>query len=205
MFSFGKLPTSSFDLPYSMGTNAPGIDDARAARTRGETIKYPKAGQPVAKAATNKLPLSFGTAVPKMSDTFSQGTKVSFPKSIGKKKNPFGFGTDADSFFSLASFGQSVDDTRSNNSVYDDAILRRSRVPQPIPTVHTARIDGGTKILSTLKGLAAETLKNMGSSGDGDLVPVSYTTQGSQTGGFNPLWIAGAAVAAGAIYYVASK
>ena len=82
--------------------------------------------------------------------------------------------------------------------------MRAGRAVDAIPKVSTGNIDGGSSTLSTLKNLAKSALANMGSSGDGEIVQASYGgVDGS--GSINPLWIAGAAIAAGAIYYVAAK
>ncbi len=206
--SFGNLiPSGTVKMPYSLGypvgdtRNNPAIyDDAilRAARTNS-------AGQPNAKAASNALPLSYGSTVPKYSDPFASGQNLSYGGAVQSDKKTTSLFPSVSDFLSLASFGFEAGDTRNENpGVYDDAILRAGRAVDAIPKVSTGNIDGGTSTLSNLKNLAKAALANMGSSGDGEIVQASYGgVDGS--GSINPLWIAGAAIAAGAIYYVAAK
>lgn len=205
--SFGNLiPSSSVKMPFSLGypvgdtRNDPSVYDDEILRRARKT----SAGQPNAKKATNALPLSYGATVPKYSDPFASGANLSYGNAVPKGKSTTSFFPSAKDFLSLASFGFEAGDTRNEHpDVYDDAILRRGREIEAIPKVSTGNIDGGSDTLSTLKGLAKAALANMGSSGDGEVIQASYG--GDSGGGINPLWIAGAAVAAGAIYYVAAK
>lgn len=190
----------SFGYPVGDTRNDKSVyDDAilRAARTR-------TAGQPNAKAATNRLPLSFGSTVPKYSDPFASGERLTYGPKVEAKGNTTSFLPKVSDFLSFASFGMDAGDTRSSApQVYDDGILRASRAVEPIPKVNTGTIDGGTSMLSTLKDLARASLANMGSSGDGEMVTqASFVDDG---GGINPLWVAGAAVAAGVLYYAYAK
>lgn len=204
--SFGNLlpPTKKqpFQLAYPVGDLRNDIsvyDDEIMRRTRNKS-----AGQPNAKAATNSLPLSFGSTVPKYSDPFASGANLSYGSAVPAGKSTTSFFPSAKDFLSLASFGFEAGDTRNEHpGVYDDAILRAGRAVEAIPKVSTGNIDGGTSTLSTLKNLAKTALANMGSSGDGEIIQASYADDSG--GGINPLWIAGAAVAAGALYYVAAK
>lgn len=206
--SFGNLiPSSSVKMPFSLGypvgdtRNDPSVYDDEILRRARNT----SAGQPNAKSASNALPLSYGSTVPKYSDPFASGANLSYGSAVPAGKSTTSFFPSAKDFLSLASFGFEAGDTRNEHpDVYDDAILRAGRAVDPIPKVSTGNIDGGSDTLSILKGLAKNALANMGSSGDGEITTVSYGG-GDTGGGINPLWIAGAAVAAGAIYYVAAK
>lgn len=205
--SFGNLiqPSTTppqFGLGYPVGDtrNNPAVYDDEILRRARKTT----AGQPNAKRATNSLPLSFGSTVPKYSDPFASGANLSYGSAVPAGKSTTSFFPTAKDFLSLASFGFEAGDTRNERpDVYDDAILRAGRAVEAIPKVSTGNIDGGTSTLSTLKNLAKTALANMGSSGDGEIIQASYG--GDNGGGINPLWIAGAAVAAGALYYVAAK
>lgn len=205
--SFGNLiPSSSVKMPFSLGypvgdtRNNPAVYDDEILRRARNT----SAGQPNAKKATNALPLSYGSTVPKYTDPFASGANLSYGSAVPTGKSTTSFFPSAKDFLSLASFGFEAGDTRNEHpDVYDDAILRAGRAVDPIPKVSTGNIDGGTSTLSTLKNLAKTALANMGSSGDGEIIQASYG--GDNGGGINPLWIAGAAVAAGAVYYMAAK
>lgn len=207
--SFGNLiPSSSVKMPFSLGypvgdtRNNPSVYDDEILRRARNT----SAGQPNAKKAQNPSPvLSYGSTVPKYSDPFASGQNLSYGSAVPKSKTTTSFFPSAKDFLSLASFGFEAGDTRNENpDVYDDAILRAGRAVDPIPKVSTGNIDGGSSTLSVLKGLAQSALANMGSSGDGEIIQASYGGDDSG-GGINPLWIAGAAVAAGAVYYMAAK
>lgn len=199
--SFGSLTPASLSLnnvPFSFGTTVDTTDDFRAARTRNETYKAPT-------KATPKL--SF-PSVASYKDPFMSGNSLSFPKGIipaGKTTKSTGLLSGASDWLKLASFGQSLTDTRSNPTVYDDGILRAGRAIESTPELYTADISGGTSTLDGLKNMAKGILANIGSKGDGDLVATEVAYGGNQSGGINPLYIAGAAIAAGALYYVASK
>ncbi len=206
--SFGNLipASSAAKMPFSLGypvgdtRNNPSVYDDEILRRARNT----SAGQPNAKKAQNTRPLSYSTTVPKYSDPFASGANLSYGSAVPAGKSTTSFFPSAKDFLSLASFGFEAGDTRNESpGVYDDAILRAGRAVDPIPKVSTGNIDGGSDTLSTLKGLAKAALANMGSSGDGEITTVSYG--GDSGGGINPLWIAGAAVAAGAVYYMAAK
>lgn len=151
---------------------------------------FPSTGAGTASGST----LSYGSSVPTVSSKSSGGT-FNFLSKLGG-----------------LSLGTPVSSS-SSAPVYDDAILRAARTASatvaPIPTVHTAQQDGSSDALSTVGMMAKSIFSNMGSSGDGEIVPVSVVTStggsNSPLGGINPLWIAGGAVAAGLLYYVASK
>lgn len=204
--SFGNLvKPSTATIPFSLGLP---VGDTRADKSIYDdgilrAARNTSSVGPVAKTATN-VPLSFGTSVPKYSDPFASGQNLSYGSAApsGGTMVSSLFGTASD-FLSLASFGSDEGDTRNIPGVYDDGILRAGRQVSPIPAVHTATIDGGTGMMSVLKDAAKSALAGMGNSGDGDLVPVQYSN--AEGGGINPLWIAGAAIGAGVLYFALAK
>lgn len=93
--------------------------------------------------------------------------------------------------------------SRSGETIYDDAVMRAARNGVPNATDYTTGVDGGARNLSGIRDLANSITAGMGSTGDGEIMPAAYLT--NEQGGFNPLVIAGIALAAGAIYYAVSK
>jgi hypothetical protein len=70
---------------------------------------------------------------------------------------------------------------------------------------NTVNVDGGSDFLSKLSGLANMVSAVTGSSGDGNVQPTQASYQQGGAGGINPLYIAGAAVAVGAAYYLLAR
>jgi len=87
----------------------------------------------------------------------------------------------------------------------------RSSLPSPsgvapIPQVVTADGDGSSNALSGLTSLAQGIFAEIGSSGDGDVIPVAYGGNSSPSGAANPTWwILGGALALGLVYMSTSK
>lgn len=199
-FSFGNLVPANLSLekvPFSLGTTVDTTDDFRAARSRNENYSAP----------VSKATFSFPN-VATYKDPFMTGNSLSFPTGVvekNKSTQTSSLLSGASDFLKLASFGQSLSDTRSNPQVYDDGILRAGRAIENTPELHTADIAGGTSTLDGLKNMAKGILANMGSQGDGELVATQVSYPATAGGKINPVWIAGAALAAGALYYVATK
>lgn len=222
MYSFANLKPSTATLPYQLGTPLAELDsrrvtisgfeanDPRSGRTSTATAARratitgfeandPRsAGQPVARAATNRR-ITFGSSSP----TVPMTSNLDFGTLAPRSGNPL-FPTSATEFLRTASFGRSTSDTRvTSPGTYDDAILRAGREVERIQKVQTATIDGGTGTLDSLRQGARDILASLGSSGDGEIIQASWGD--GDGGGINPLWIAGAAVVAGLIYYNVAK
>lgn len=196
------------DLAVGSSSQKPVYDDAimRAARVTTSARSAP--------STVTRPKLSFGSFFPSTGATTSSGASLSFPKSVPtvssqSSGNPFNFLSKLGGL----SMGEPVGSSSSGSNVYDDAIMRAARSASatvaPIPSVHTAQQDGSSNALGLVGGMAKAIMSNMGSTGDGEVVPVSVVTStggsADMLGGINPLWIAGAAVGAGILYYVASK
>lgn len=198
-------------MPYqdlAVGSSqSPVYDDAilRAARVTTSAKSAP--------STVSRPSLTFGSFFPSTGATTSSGASLSFPSSVPtvasqSSGNPFNFLSKLGGL----SLGEPVS-SGSTGNVYDDAIMRAARTASAtvatIPTVNTVQKDGSSDALSVVEMLAKAISSNMGSSGDGEIVPVSVVTStggsADMLGGINPLWIAGGAVAAGLLYYVASK
>lgn len=199
MYSFNGLGSVNLaNIPLSMGQSYPAgdtrnldvYDDAILRRARTTTKAKSAPSSIYGNREVQPTRLSFGSAVG------STGIAPSTPLSFGSKVQG---GTNAlTSFFQNFTLGTPVNAGSGGGMSIPTGV-------SPIPQVVTADGDGSSGALSGLKDLAKGIIANMGSSGDGDVVPVSYQPTAQPSGGFNPLWIAAAAVAAGAIYYAAAK
>lgn len=147
--------------------------------------------------------LSFGRA--------GSNIRTSAPLSHRKKVGGFSLG----SFLSTMSMGNSPSRPARRASQRSGGGLSAqgtsgSVIPPNPQVVATGNVDGGAHGLGNLRALTGAVLNAIGSGGDGagggaQVHNAAATTSREQSGGMNPLWIAGAAVAVGAIYFATKK
>lgn len=216
-------PKKATAADFSLGTSYAVYDDAimRAGRASGQTTYNPYAPT-VAVAPTPALSFP-GVAEVGSSYGLGRATDLTFgqPSVVSKPASGGLMTTFSNALNSVFSMGTPVS---SGNAIYDDAIMRAGRAsgqttynpnipgsgmigPTPAPyaptTVVTAPVDGQTGWIGGMKDALAGIMGVIGSTGDGQTqaTPVAY----QQSAGPNWALIAGAVLAAGAVYYAARK
>lgn len=221
-------PRKATASDFSLGTSYPVYDDAimRRARNAGQITYNPYAPKTTVAAApvlsfpgVAEVGSSYG-AGRATNLTFGQPSVVAKPASGGLMT---GFSNLMNSVFSLGT------PVSGGSSVYDDAIMRAGRAsgqttynpnipgsgmigpspsgysatPYAPTTVVTAPVDGQTGWIGGMKDALAGIMGMIGATGDGQAQVTPVAVQ-EPTG---PNWalIAGVVLAAGAVYYVATR
>lgn len=176
--NFGNALPSGMDLSLGSTTLTPKVYSGRGSYGMPTVAKSPTDFQYSKKTmpATNAqiFPnLSFGKSVPAVKgQTFTPVPPLSYGKSTGKTLGniinslPFSFGAPA-----------------AAQPAYDDAILRRARIPsspiKSVPQIDTVTIDGAANAADAAKDLASQIFGDM-------LQPASFGggASGGASGGF---------------------
>ncbi|WP_321363545.1 hypothetical protein [uncultured Celeribacter sp.] len=140
------------------------------------------------------MALSFGGGgAPTVGNPYSTGAQLSYGSNIPKTDPVWGWTQDMDSFMASLSMGTPIQNMGPDNIGGSGSTV----VPAP-------SVDGTSSTLSGLTNVATAVLGYMGSTGDGQVTPVAYQTQG-ESGGISPSLILMGALAVGAVYFIAKK